>query len=139
MGFGHRIYRVRDPRADALKAALRALGTTGAAGSRLALAEQVEKAALDMLHKEKPGRPLETNVEFYTAVLLDALGFPADSFTCVFVAGPHAGLDRPCARAGTERPADPPAIALCRPCAAAGCVIQMKMAARGAAIAFVIA
>src|SRR4051812_40200348 len=91
MGFGHRIYRVRDPRADALKAALRALGPTGATGSRLALAEQVEKAALDILHKEKPGRPLETNVEFYTAVLLDALGFPADSFTCVFVAGRMPG------------------------------------------------
>ena len=76
MGFGHRIYRVRDPRADALKAACARSARAGTAGSRLALAEQVEKAALDILHKEKPGRPLETNVEFYTAVLLDALGFP---------------------------------------------------------------
>ena len=91
MGFGHRIYRVRDPRADALKAAFRALGTTGATSSRLALAEQVEKVALDMLHREKPGRPLKTNVEFYTAVLLDALGFPSDSFTCVFVTGRMPG------------------------------------------------
>jgi citrate synthase len=91
MGFGHRIYRVRDPRADALKAALRLLNASGTAGSRMALAEQVEKAALDILHKEKPGRPLDTNVEFYTAVLLDALGFPADSFTCVFVAGRMPG------------------------------------------------
>ena len=91
MGFGHRIYRVRDPRADALKATLRQLGAAGPAGSRMALAEQVEKAALDILRKEKPGRPLETNVEFYTAVLLDALGFPTDSFTCVFVAGRMPG------------------------------------------------
>jgi citrate synthase len=91
MGFGHRIYRVRDPRADALKAALRLLASSGAVGTRLALAEQVEKAALDILRQEKPGRPLETNVEFYTAVLLDALGFPADSFTCVFVAGRMPG------------------------------------------------
>ena len=92
MGFGHRIYRVRDPRADALKAALaRSSARRAPTSSRLALAEQVEKAALDMLHKEKPGRPLETNVEFYTAVLLDALGFPSDSFTCVFVAGRMPG------------------------------------------------
>ncbi len=84
MGFGHRIYRVRDPRADALKAAVEELVGSGAASSRLALAETVEQAALDILRREKPGRPLDTNVEFYTAVLLDALGFPADSFTCVF-------------------------------------------------------
>jgi citrate synthase len=84
MGFGHRIYHVRDPRADALKSAVRELVRAGGAPSRLALAEAVEKAALDILHREKPDRPLETNVEFYTAVLLDALGFPADSFTCIF-------------------------------------------------------
>jgi citrate synthase len=87
MGFGHRIYRVRDPRADALKAAVKALGRAAGAPNRLALAEAVEKAALDLLRREKPGRPLETNVEFYTAVLLDALGFPSDGFTCVFAAG----------------------------------------------------
>ena len=84
MGFGHRIYKVRDPRADALKAAVKALMKAGGAQSRLKLAEAVEKAALDLLHRAKPGRSLETNVEFYTAVLLDALGFPADSFTSVF-------------------------------------------------------
>lgn len=82
MGFGHRIYRVRDPRADALKCAVMSL--SDAAPGRLALAEAVETAALEILRIAKPDRPLETNVEFYTAVLLDALGFPADSFTCVF-------------------------------------------------------
>ncbi len=91
MGFGHRIYKVRDPRADALKAALRTLGHDWTGASRMALAEAVEQAALQILRREKPGRSLETNVEFYTAVLLDALGFPADSFTCVFAAGRMPG------------------------------------------------
>lgn len=84
MGFGHRIYKVRDPRADALKAAVKALMNAGGSPSRLALAEAVEQAALQLLARVKPGRSLETNVEFYTAVLLDALGFPADSFTSIF-------------------------------------------------------
>lgn len=91
MGFGHRIYKVRDPRADALKAAIEELSRTEARTSRLALAEAVEGAALRMLRREKPDRPLETNVEFYTAVLLDALDFPADSFTCVFATGRMPG------------------------------------------------
>lgn len=92
MGFGHRIYRVRDPRADALKAAIRQLAqTSNAAPGRLALAEAVERAALRILRDHKPGRPLETNVEFYTAVLLEALGLPPASFTCVFAMGRTAG------------------------------------------------
>lgn len=91
MGFGHRIYKVRDPRADALKAAVRALGRNRTGASRMALAEAVERAALEILRRNKPGRSLETNVEFYTAVLLDALGFPADSFTCIFAAGRMPG------------------------------------------------
>lgn len=92
MGFGHRIYRVRDPRADALKGAVRLLATSGAiAPARLALAEAVEQAALDLLKRKKPDRPLETNVEFYTALLLEALGFPRDAFTCVFAAGRVGG------------------------------------------------
>lgn len=91
MGFGHRIYKVRDPRADALKGAVQALGRADARSDRLALAEAVEDAALRILRREKPSRPLDTNVEFYTAVLLDALGFPADSFTCVFATGRMPG------------------------------------------------
>ncbi|WP_420104390.1 citrate synthase/methylcitrate synthase [Bosea sp. (in: a-proteobacteria)] len=88
MGFGHRIYRVRDPRADALKGALRQLG---ADAGRLALAEAVEQAALAILRERKPGRTLETNVEFYTALLLEALGFPPEAFTCVFALGRTTG------------------------------------------------
>ena len=88
MGFGHRIYRVRDPRADALKGALMTLAQAGGGASiRLALALAVEHAALELLRRKKPGRPLQTNVEFYTALLLDALGFDRDSFTCVFAMG----------------------------------------------------
>jgi citrate synthase len=92
MGFGHRIYRVRDPRADALKAAVRMLASaTGAAPGRLAFAEAVERAALEILREHKPDRPLDTNVEFYTALLLEALGLPPASFTCVFAMGRVAG------------------------------------------------
>ena len=88
MGFGHRVYRVRDPRADALKAAIRRLG---ADEGRLALGEAVEAAALEVLRTRKPDRPLDINVEFYTALLLEALGIPPDAFTCIFAAGRVAG------------------------------------------------
>jgi citrate synthase len=92
MGFGHRIYRVRDPRADALKAALRPLVSNGQVNAeRIALAEAVESAALAILKERKPDRPLETNVEFYTALLLDALGFSRDAFTAVFAIGRTLG------------------------------------------------
>jgi citrate synthase len=92
MGFGHRVYRVRDPRADALKAALGRLDrASGARPGRLALAEAVEAAALAILKARKPDRPLDVNVEFYTALLLEALGLPPSSFTCVFAMGRVAG------------------------------------------------
>jgi citrate synthase len=92
MGFGHRIYRVRDPRADALKGAIRALIEASAApAGRLALAEAVEAAALAVLQARKPGRSLQTNVELYTALLLEALAFPPDAFTCVFAMGRVGG------------------------------------------------
>lgn len=92
MGFGHRIYRVRDPRADALRAALLRLAEVGAVEpERLRLAEAVEAAALTALIKHKPERYLETNVEFYTALLLEALGVPRNAFTCVFAAARVGG------------------------------------------------
>jgi citrate synthase len=92
MGFGHRIYRVRDPRADALKAAVRRLAAgSGARTGRLHFAEAVEAAALAILKARKPDRPLDTNVEFYTALLLEALAFPPQAFTCVFAMGRVAG------------------------------------------------
>ena len=92
MGFGHRIYRVRDPRADALKAALTRLGAAGGMDAkRLALAEAIEHDALVALRAAKPDRVLETNVEFFTALLLEALGFPREAFTGVFAAGRVGG------------------------------------------------
>jgi citrate synthase len=92
MGFGHRVYRVRDPRAEALKRSVKTL-TGGRAQSegRLALAESVEAAATSILARRKPDRPLQINVEFYTALLLEALGFPRESFTGVFAMGRVAG------------------------------------------------
>ncbi|WP_454849506.1 citrate synthase/methylcitrate synthase [Rhizobium binxianense] len=92
MGFGHRIYRVRDPRADALKNALAPLVRTGQVDAgRIALAEAVEAAALAILKERKPDRPLDVNVEFYTALLLEALGFPREAFTGVFAIGRTVG------------------------------------------------
>lgn len=92
MGFGHRIYRVRDPRADAIKGALEILTRAGGLDpGRLRLAEAVERAAIEALSRHKPGRALQTNLEFYTALLLEALGFPREAFTCVFAAGRTAG------------------------------------------------
>ena len=59
MGFGHRVYRVRDPRADALKRAVKVLGArSNVLPGRLAFAEAVERAALEVLHERKPNRSL---------------------------------------------------------------------------------
>jgi citrate synthase len=92
MGFGHRVYRVRDPRADALKRAVNILGEgSNIMPGRLAFAEAVEDAALAILKAHKPDRSLQTNVELYTALLLEALAFPPDAFTCVFAIGRVAG------------------------------------------------
>ena len=80
MGFGHRVYRVRDPRADALK---RAIAGLDAGTGWLAFAEAVERAALAILKDRKPDRALDTDVEFDTALLFEALAFPGEAFTCV--------------------------------------------------------
>jgi len=88
MGFGHRIYRTRDPRADVLKAGLRLLGT---GNPKVKLAEEIEAAALAALKRAKPDRPLDTNVEFYTAVLLDAIGIDRSLFTPLFATGRAPG------------------------------------------------
>jgi len=88
MGFGHRVYRVRDPRADVLKATVM---TLRGGENRIRFAETVEAEALAILRQHKPGRRLDTNVEFYTALLLEALAIPRDSFTSVFAVGRVAG------------------------------------------------
>ncbi|MEQ9144307.1 MAG: citrate synthase/methylcitrate synthase [Parvibaculaceae bacterium] len=88
MGFGHRIYRVRDPRADVLGAQVARLA---GAGARTSFALKVEETARAVLKELKPHRPLDTNVEFYTALLLEALGIPRDAFTPTFAVGRVAG------------------------------------------------
>ncbi|MEL7528974.1 MAG: citrate synthase/methylcitrate synthase [Pseudomonadota bacterium] len=88
MGFGHRIYRTRDPRADVLKDGLRKLSQNN---PKVQLAEDIEAAALAALKTAKPDRPLDTNVEFYTAVLLDAIGIDRSLFTPLFATGRAAG------------------------------------------------
>jgi citrate synthase len=100
MGMGHRIYRVRDPRAAVLERAIERLERAGQAGSRLRLARAVERAAERLLEQRKRGRPLRANVEFYTAVLLEALGLPREAFTATFAVGRVAGW---CAHVAEQR------------------------------------
>ncbi len=79
MGFGHRVYRAEDPRARVLRATARAIGAP-----RLEVAEALEQAALAELHARKPDRVLATNVEFWSAVVLDFAGVPPHLFTPLF-------------------------------------------------------
>ncbi|HEX2591662.1 MAG TPA: citrate synthase/methylcitrate synthase [Rhizomicrobium sp.] len=88
MGFGHRVYRVRDPRADVLKGALERLSLNE---TDLPFAAEVEAYAREALRKKNPERALDTNVEFFTAILLDALKIPRQAFTPMFATGRSAG------------------------------------------------
>ena len=91
MGMGHRIYRVRDPRAAALERATSVLEQSGTAADRLAMARAVEREAERLLAERHPERRLRANVEFYTAVLLDAIGIPRTLFSPMFAASRVAG------------------------------------------------
>jgi citrate synthase len=91
MGFGHRVYRVRDPRADVLAAAAERFYHLGGDMGLYELARSVEATALRLLHERKPERRLDTNVEFYTALLLHGLGLPTELFTPTFAVGRVAG------------------------------------------------
>ncbi len=84
MGFGPRVYRTRDPRADVLKGVV--AGLRGGQ-NRIALAESVERAVLAELAERYPDRRLDTNVEFYTALALEAVGLPRQLFTLAFAMG----------------------------------------------------
>lgn len=88
MGFGHRVYKVRDPRADVLKSAITKLATNSA---DLPFAAEVEAYAREALRRKKPDHPLDTNVEFFTAILLDALQIPRQAFTPIFAVARAAG------------------------------------------------
>jgi citrate synthase len=86
MGFGHRVYRAEDPRSRILKETARELGSP-----QIQIAEQLEEAALAELERRKPDRPLKTNVEYYSALVLDVAGIPPRlapaMFACSRVAG----------------------------------------------------
>jgi len=84
MGFGHRVYKVRDPRADVLAEAAERMYTRAGDMSLYTLARSVEATALRLLEEYKPGRRLQTNVEFYTALLLHGLGLDVPLFTPTF-------------------------------------------------------
>jgi citrate synthase len=86
MGFGHRIYRAEDPRARVLRRTARELGSP-----RVEVAEALEQAALAELHARKPDRVLATNVEFWSAVVLDMADVPPELFTPLFTCARVAG------------------------------------------------
>ena len=86
MGFGHRIYRTYDPRAKILKAMCERLNP-----KFYALASKVEETALQILHEEHPERPQATNVEFYSAGVLQAIGLPKEYFPPTFAVARVAG------------------------------------------------
>jgi len=91
MGFGHRVYRVRDPRADVLGAAMERLFPSRGGSPLYDDARTVEEAVLRTLERLKPGRRLHTNVEFYTALLLQSLGIEPELFTPTFAVARIAG------------------------------------------------
>jgi len=119
MGFGHRVYRAEDPRARVLRQTVRELDAP-----RYAVAAELEQVALEELRSRRPDRVLETNVEFWAAIILDFAEIPAEMFTSMFTCARLAGwsahileqkrtgrLVRPSARyvgPGPRRPADVP-------------------------------
>jgi citrate synthase len=86
MGFGHRVYRAEDPRARVLRRTAKQLGS-----HRADVAEDLERAALAELKARKPDRVLATNVEFWSAVVLDFAEVPPNLFTPLFVCARTAG------------------------------------------------
>jgi citrate synthase len=91
MGFGHRVYKVRDPRAEVLAQAAAQMFQAGGDMTLYELVKAVEGTAVSLLAEYKPGRNLQTNVEFYTALLLHGLGLETDLFTPTFSIGRVAG------------------------------------------------
>jgi citrate synthase len=86
MGFGHRVYRTYDPRAKLLKELARQGNP-----EFYRVASRTEELALPMLKERHPERPNATNVDYYSAGVLQAAGFPKEFFTCVFAASRMAG------------------------------------------------
>jgi citrate synthase len=91
MGFGHRVYRVRDPRAEVLNDAAERLAQWTGDRTLLDLVRAVEESTVKVLGEVKPGRDLYANVELYAALVLHAVGIPSDLFTPTFAAARCAG------------------------------------------------
>jgi citrate synthase len=88
MGFGHRVYRAYDPRAAALREVAEQMGSIA---DWLSLAVAVEDVALRKLEERYPDRPLKTNVEYYTAAVLQGIDLPPDLFPSTFAMARTAG------------------------------------------------
>ncbi len=118
MGFGHRVYRAEDPRARLLRGTAKTLGSP-----RYDVAEELERAALAELHARKPDRVLATNVEFWSAVVLDVADIPPSARTRDVrllahrrLVGPHPRAEAARApRAARRRRTSVPVLDLCRP------------------------
>lgn len=91
MGFGHRVYKVRDPRADVLGSAAEILHRGSERETFYRQAQRIEQVTLRVLEEMKPGRNLKTNVEYYTALLLNGVGLPSELFTPTFAVARVAG------------------------------------------------
>ena len=92
MGFGHRIYKVRDPRAEVLgKVAEEMAGAVLHDRALFDLARHVERTVVRVLEEVRPGRSLRTNVEFYTALVLQSIGLQPPMFVAMFACGRSAG------------------------------------------------
>ena len=96
MGFGHRVYKVRDPRADVLSQAAERLYDQAGDRTLYDLARAVEETALGLLEEYKPGRNLQTNLEYYTALVLHGVGLSAELFTPTFAVGRVGGWSAHC-------------------------------------------
>jgi citrate synthase len=115
MGFGHRVYKGKDPRSALLREVASTVG-----GSTADFAIAVEDTIVRVLSEEKPGRALNANVEFYAGVVMDACGIPRDMFTPTFASSRVIGwcthvleqvsgnrLIRPAARYDGQAPPEP--------------------------------
>ena len=110
MGFGHRVYRAEDPRARVLRRTAKELGAP-----RFEIAEALEKAALAELQARRPDRVLATNVEFWSAVVLDFAEVPAHMFTSMFTCARMAGWSAHILEQKQPAAAGPPVRPLRRP------------------------
>lgn len=119
MGFGHRVYKTRDPRSVLLREVAERIG-----GDEARFAAAVEDIVVDVLAELKPGRELYANVEYYAGIVMDSSGLPTELFTATFAASRTVGwcahvleqaadnrIIRPSARyVGTPPPQDIPEI-----------------------------